>query len=299
MDGKHFKFIISPDNQNVDLEALVKVLVKRMEAATARSFSWLAAVHTDTAHRHAHLLINGTDTNGKDITFDKVFIKQTMREMSRCIATELVGRRSGEELEAEQERLHTSYRYCRLDDEIQLYERHLTVQQDRFASTVTIPNGMLSRRLEHLADMGLAERVAGKQHTYALEEGWTEKLKAVGRYNSFLKAREEMRWVSPADMALYTGDAISGVVTKRYVMNDEDSWNNAVLIENKEKRQAWYVPLYYEPDSSLLNRQVSCEMKRHRRGQLTPVIRLTDGTPGVNGERRRQHNRSSGEGMER
>jgi hypothetical protein len=298
MDGKHFRFIISPENQNVDTRALVKVLVKRMEAVKGRSFSWLAAVHTDTAHKHAHLLINGKDKNGGDITFGKVFIKQTIREAARLIATEMAGTRSREEIEAEKNRIYKSCRYCRLDDELRLFEHPLDPPRDRFASTASVSDGMPAKRLEHLAGMGLAERMEGKKRAYLLEKDWTEKLKAAGRYNSFLQARAELKRAQPVDMALYTGESgnITGVVTKLYYMNDEDSWNNAVLIENQETRKAWYVPLYYEPGRELLNMNVECAVKKNQKGLLSPHIRIAES--GVNEEKRR-HNRKPGEGIER
>jgi hypothetical protein len=60
MTGRHFKFIISPESPRVDIPA---------------------AVHTDTDHPHAHLLINGKDRDGREARFEKLFITQTMREM--------------------------------------------------------------------------------------------------------------------------------------------------------------------------------------------------------------------------
>jgi hypothetical protein len=78
MTDKHFKFIISPESQAVNCEALTKTLVKRLEALVGKKFSWMAAVHTDTGHTHAHLLINGVDKNGGDVYFDKTLIKKTI-----------------------------------------------------------------------------------------------------------------------------------------------------------------------------------------------------------------------------
>jgi hypothetical protein len=98
MTDKHFKFIISPENSRVDCEALTKTLVKRLEIIMGKKFSWMAAVHTDTAHPHAHLLINGTDKNGEDVYFDKSLVKKTIREMSRQICTSMIGRRTPEEI---------------------------------------------------------------------------------------------------------------------------------------------------------------------------------------------------------
>jgi hypothetical protein len=284
--GKHFKFIVSPENSNVDCAALVRMLVKRTEAVTGYRLRWLAAVHTDTAHPHAHLLINGEDKDGRDVVFDRVFIKQTMREMARQICTTLVGERTIAEMRAEQENLHKRSRYCKLDEEIA--RREIGVSMPPFGSRVTVVgNESLRKRLEHLSDLGFAERAEGKLGVYFLEEEWMDKLRAVGRYNSFLRARRELRQVDGRSLVLYDAacGSVRGTVTRRYVMNDEDSWNHAVVIEARDK--AWYVPLFYEPDKDWENRAVSCELQKNQRGLLVPRIRLEGGERG----RERKHNR--------
>lgn len=271
--GKHFKFIISPENPNVDCKTLVRMLVKLTEAVTGYRARWLAAVHTDTAHPHAHLLINGEDKAGADVEFDRVFIKQTMREMARQICTAMVGERTAAEMRAERENLHKRSRYCKLDDEIA--RREVRVNTPPFGSMVTVlGNEPLRKRLEHLSDLGFAERAAEKFGVYLLEEGWADKLRTVGRYNSFLRARRELQQADGRSLVLYGADcgSVRGTVTRRYVMNDEDSWNHAVVIEAKDK--AWYVPLFYEPDKDWENREVSCELRENQRGLLVPRIRI-------------------------
>jgi hypothetical protein len=94
MTNKHFKFIISPESQNVDCEVLTKAVVKRIESATGYKLRWLSAVHTDTGHNHAHLLINGEDKDGRDVYFDPVFVKETIRQISRDVCTKLAGPRT-------------------------------------------------------------------------------------------------------------------------------------------------------------------------------------------------------------
>jgi hypothetical protein len=74
----------------------------------------MAAVHTDTGHPHAHLLINGKDKGGKEAHFDKLFITQTIREMTRQLCTELIGKRTPEEIQEAMLQSHKSCRYCPL-----------------------------------------------------------------------------------------------------------------------------------------------------------------------------------------
>lgn len=56
-DDLGFKFILSPESQNVDMKFLVRQFVKNLETITGHKFSWMAVTHTDTGHIHSHLLI--------------------------------------------------------------------------------------------------------------------------------------------------------------------------------------------------------------------------------------------------
>jgi hypothetical protein len=276
MTGRHFKFIISPESPRVDIPALVKTLVKRMEKITGCSFHWMAAVHTDTDHPHAHLLLNGTDRNGKTVDFTNLFITQILREMNRQICTELIGKRSPEEIRASLSQSHKSYRHCHIDESIHLYETALKQKDEAYETQVGARDGLMQKRLDFLSSIGLAKKAKDKKKLFYLERDWQKKLKAMGRYNSFLKARSELSLSLPYQMELYTketGEA-SGKITRLYRMNDEENWNHAVLIENDKLQKAWYVPLYFEPDEKLLNAEVVCGLKTNQKELLVPNIKV-------------------------
>jgi hypothetical protein len=273
MTGKHFKFIISPENQRVDTEALVRTLVKRMEAATGYRFRWLAAAHTDTAHKHAHLLINGRDRKGNDVFFEKTFIKQTMREMSRQICTSLIGPRSREEIQQARTQLYKAKRYTALDDAIADRERPYTGESPRYESRADGQEESVYKRLAFLASIGLAEQDGKNKKRFYLERNWKSKLKTLGRYNSYLDARRSLVFSSDYNLEQYTGsEVIEGKITKLYRMNDEDSWNHALLVENKKERRAWYVPLYFEPDDRFMGSTVRISAQKNENGLLRPKL---------------------------
>jgi hypothetical protein len=274
MTGKHFKFIISPESTKIDIQALVKTLVKRMEKITGKSFIWMAATHTDTDHPHAHLLINGTDKYGEDVHFDKLFITQTIREMNRQICTEMIGMRSREEIKASILQSYQGNRYCSFDDIIRGQEEPCNETGEIYGSQIQTFNDLILRRLFHLAELGLAKKKEKVNNTFLLEKDWIKKLRAIGRYNSYLAARSELRSTTAADMNLYTQETgeISAVITKLYKMNDEDSWNHALLVENTTLCKAWYIPLYYEPDDALLGAEINCTLKTNQKGLLVPHI---------------------------
>lgn len=278
MDSKHFKFIISPENSDVDCKVLTKTLVKRLEKITGYKFSWLAAVHTNTSHPHAHLLINGIDKNGKKVDcFRGTMLKHTIREMARQICTELKGERTWEEIEASKKKLPEANRYCMLDKEIErfCFVRSSDENTD-YPVSVRPQNDVMYKRLCHLEKIGLAKKQNGETNLFNLEKDWSEKLHSAGRYSSYLKARNELLFTHGVDLKIFGSDneVAAGIITKIYKMNYEESWDNAVVIENKDTKKAWFVPLYTEPDDRLQGAEVSCS-KSERGGRMRPVVHVS------------------------
>lgn len=278
MDSKHFKFIISPENSEVDCKVLAKTLVKRLEKITGYKFSWLAAVHTNTSHPHAHLLINGIDKNGKKVDcFRGTMLKHTIREMARQICTELKGERTQEEIEASKKKLPEASRYCMLDKEI---ERFCFIsssdENPDYPISVRPQNDVMYKRLCHLEKIGLAKKQNGETNLFNLEKDWSEKLHSAGRYSSYLKARNELLFTHGVDLKIFGNDneVAAGIITKIYKMNYEESWDNAVVIENKDTKKAWFVPLYTEPDDRLQGAEVSCS-KSEKGGRMRPVVHVS------------------------
>lgn len=277
MDSKHFKFIISPENPEVDCKVLTRTLVKRLEKITGYKFSWLAAVHTNTNHPHAHLLINGTDRNGKKVDcFRGTMAKHTIREMARQICTELKGERTQAEIDASKKKLPEANRYCMLDKEIEHYSFiRSSFDNPDYPVSIRSQNDVMYKRLCHLEKIGLARRQEGEADIFNLEKDWSEKLHSAGRYSSYLKARNELLFTHGTDLKIFgnDGESATGIITKIYKMNYEESWDNAVVIENKETKQAWFVPVYNEPNDKLLGAEVSCR-KSEKGGKMRPVVHV-------------------------
>ena len=277
MDSKHFKFIISPENPEVDCKVLTKTLVKRLEKITGYKFFWLAAVHTNTNHPHAHLLINGIDKNGKEVDcFRGTMLKHTIREMARQICTELKGERTEQEIEAAKRKLPEANRYCVLDKEIEQYCFISSSNNDTdYPVTVRSQNDVMYKRLCHLEKIGLAKREESEANIFNLEKNWSEKLHSAGRYSSYLTARNELLFTHGVDLKIFGNDneVASGIITKLYKMNYEESWDNAVVIENRESKKAWFVPVYNEPNDKLLGAEVNCH-RSDRGGKMRPVVHV-------------------------
>jgi hypothetical protein len=271
MTGKHFKFIISPDSQQVDTEMLVTLLVKRMEAETGHTFHWQAAAHTDTAQKHAHLLINGADQSGADIRFARHFINNRVRELSQDICTSLAGERTAEQKAVYAERSIESKRYTKHDEGIASHAMPTLnpASKEQWPQTVWYRSETERRRLGELAKIGVA-RFAG-EGAYELEKDWGDTLKTMGRYNTFLVEKQKDRnlhlW-RPAD------GKITGSVKYVYRMNDEDVWNNAVVIANKQTGGNWYVPLFNPAGSNLVGKEITLEGGMDARGKAKVKMQI-------------------------
>ena len=67
---------------------------------------------------------------------------------------------------------------------------------------------------------------------------------------------------------------ISGIVTNVYNMNDEDVWNNAVVIENKKENKAWYIPTRIKLNEEDVGKFISVKAERNQKGKLRPLIKV-------------------------
>lgn len=240
MDKDHFKCIISPESQNVDLKLLTGKFIERLENLTGYKLYWESCIHNNTSHRHAHLAINGTDKNGRRVFFAKEMVKTTMREVLSEMITVMIGERSYEEIQAAKERLPLAARWTSLDDRLLQYDGKI------FAKNL---NQSLQNRLAYLTTIKLAQNEGA---FFTLNPEWQEVLQASGRYNSFL---DEYLKPSPQPLRLFEGGSVYGVVEKTINFDKDESWNDAVIIRTDKERI--YVPVYQLHKENLEGKTVS------------------------------------------
>ncbi len=238
---EHFKFIISPENQNVNLEVLSSEFIKRLEVMTGYKLLWKGAIHTDTEHRHAHLCINGKDENGKKVYFQKEMIKQTMRETLSYIATQLVGERTENEILNARKNSIISKRWINLDE---------VIEKNKDSSgrlSVNLLSNDVKNRIAFLVQLNLAE---DKKGYFKLKDDWKDVLVATGRYNTFFEEWQK----SNGNLELYSGGSIKGKVERVISFDKDESWNDALVINENGKRV--YVPVWQLNKEDLLGKTV-------------------------------------------
>ena len=235
----HFKCVISPENTDMDYETLAKVFIERLEYITGHGLYWKGAIHTDTGHRHLHICINGKDTDGKDIFFDREMISHTMREMLQDIATKMIGPRTQREIEIGRQNMLKANRWTKLDNEIEAMKDNLYTQ------TLSTP---VRSRLEYLSKIKLAE--IGQARCHVAPE-WKEVLQATGRYNTFLEVYSS----SKLPVELYDGGPLTGRISRVITFNTDEAWNNAIVVDQADRRV--YVPLYHIHRDDLEGKEVT------------------------------------------
>lgn len=240
MDKDHFKCIISPESQNVDFKLLTGKFIERLENLTGYKLYWESCIHNNTAHRHAHLAINGTDKNGRKVFFAKEMVKTTMREVLSEMTTAMIGERSYEEIQASKERLPLAARWTSLDERLLQYDGKI------FANNL---DQSLQNRLAYLTTIKLAQKEGA---FFTLNPEWQEVLQASGRYNLFL---DEFLKSSTLPLRLFEGGSVYGVVEKTINFDKDESWNDAIIIRTDKERI--YVPVYQLHKENLEGKTVS------------------------------------------
>lgn len=285
----NFRIFLSPQSGNVDLKILAEKFVERLERQTGYQIRYQAACHYNTAHAHAHLLINGVDKKGREVWIPRDIVKTFMRESAMNLCTAQVGRRTQADLDREKEQELYLPRKTRLDNRIE----ELCVGQRVSLGGAVHDKERILTRLETLRKLKLCGYENGG---YTLKQGWKSDLEANARYNVFLKAREGLKYTDPSLMKVYSGGdgLVTGKVTKIYKTDGDASDNHVVVLEGIDGR-AHFIPLLKKPEvygrkdigidpetgeaksetvKTLLKEGELISLKTYasQRGRLTPVL---------------------------
>ena len=236
----HIKFIVSPENQNVNLKVLINDFIKRIEKLSGYDLYWQACIHTDTEHPHGHIVINRKDKNGRKIFFPKQMITNTMREILSESATKLVGPRSKFEIELAKNKMISANRWTDLDKKIEMIKGVI------YPKALDVP---LQNRLAHLSSIGLANYENSKA---ILNKDWKEVLMATARYNTYL---EEYLKQDNLPLKMYEGGLLQGKVDRVISFDKDESWNDAIIVRTQTHRI--YVPIYQLHKQNLEGKTVS------------------------------------------
>lgn len=276
MSNQCFKWILSPE-KNLDedqLKLFAEYFIQRTEQYIGRKLDWQAAIHQDTPHNHVHVLINGIDQNGNRFKLPPGYIKKYAREYLQDYLTTVLGERTPEDIALSKENRFYAQRYTEYDKYIELAEQK--TNNDEYPTSVFTTEPRLLKRLEFLENFGIAKYQEGK---YFLEKDWADSMRNTGKYNTYYVCKHDYKF-KDRELKLYTDDIgkIKGNVSRYYNMNDEDIWNNAIVVDDIDGKTSWYVPLYKESDN-LYKKDIELSMSKNQKGYYVPDVKVLSTVP--------------------
>ncbi len=167
-DERLFKIIVSPEfGDRIDLENHTRQLMTRMERDLRTELEWVAVIHYNTEHPHAHIALRGVDHTGKPLRLPREYVKSGIRSRAEDLLTKELGHRTIEDAIEAQRREVDQVRFTSLDRMIQRHNPaqadYFIVQCDPAQPTGGNFSGMreqhLAARLSKLERMDLAEKL--------------------------------------------------------------------------------------------------------------------------------------------
>tara|TARA_R110002051_G_C8761387_1_gene501730 strand:- start:3072 stop:4889 length:1818 start_codon:yes stop_codon:yes gene_type:complete len=184
-DRHHFRLIVSPEDgtEMADLKPFVRDLVSQMEQDLQTRLKWVGAVHDNTDHPHAHIVIQGKRDDGRDLVMPRRYIAHQIRERAEELVTLELGPESQLERDVKHARRTGVERLTSIDRSLARMSNedgvlNLDAAPARYRS-VNIA------RLRKLKSLGLAQEM-GRQK-WRLSDGFETTLKEMGLRRDMIK----------------------------------------------------------------------------------------------------------------
>jgi hypothetical protein len=161
-DPRMFKVILSPEfGERLELKALTRELVRRMERDLDLPLEWVAAAHFNTEHPHVHMLLRGIG-GGQEVRLAPQYVRSGIRKHAEDLCTVQLGYRTEADRAQARAREVDQPRFTSLDYALQHQRGQSQVDSpnaDHFAVDVAGADGLVEQRLHVLRSMGLAKPV--------------------------------------------------------------------------------------------------------------------------------------------
>ncbi len=177
-DRHHFRFIVSPEDgaQMDNLKPFVRDLVSAMEHDLGTRLDWVGAVHSNTGHPHAHIVVRGRRDDGRDLVIPRKYISHGIRERASDLITLELGPETMLERDQKRQREIGAERLTRTDRSlIRMADERGALDLSRTSTHYRAHN---TARLQTLERMRLATRTGPT--SWSLDPDLQPKLKQLG-----------------------------------------------------------------------------------------------------------------------
>jgi hypothetical protein len=128
-DRRYWKMIISPERGN-DMKdflgyvrevmaSIERDVLTEAEIKAGGRLEWVGAIHDDTAHRHAHVIMRGR-IGDRDLTLNKAYLSHGIRARASEIATQHLGYRMGHDTPSRTVEQETKQRDREVEREVEI-----------------------------------------------------------------------------------------------------------------------------------------------------------------------------------
>ncbi len=250
-DRHHFRLIVSPEDgaQLQDMKPFVRDLVSSMESDLDTQLEWTAAVHDNTDHPHAHIVIRGKRDDGRDLVMPRAYISHGIRERAEELITLELGPQTQLERDLKLARQTSAERFTEIDGSLAR-----RVGEDGTLDLNHTParyRAVNAARLRTLKNLGLATEVSRSKWT--LTDGFSGTLKTLGERDDIIKQihrglnGETGRKIDPS-ATLEPGQSVTGKVLR--VGAGGEGHDQPFMIVDALDGQALYVPLRRDGQAS-------------------------------------------------
>ncbi len=163
-DRHHFRFIISPEHGDriADLRGYTREVLSRVADDLGEpGLRWIAVCHFDTDQPHAHVLMRGRRSDGRDLVIPRDYIAYGFRARAQEVAQERLGDLSRQDAERRVWRETEADRFTAFDRRLLATADANGRVEDGVGGTDAW-TALTRGRLRHLERLGLAVR-AGRQ----------------------------------------------------------------------------------------------------------------------------------------
>lgn len=212
-DRHHFRFIVSPEHGDriADLRRFTRETMRRVgEDLGEPGLQWVATCHFDTDQPHAHVLVRGRRSSGRDLVMPRSYIAYGFRARAQEVAHELLGDLSRNEAERRIWRETQADRFTGFDRRL-LQAADENREVDDGVGGTDAWTALLRGRLRHLEALGLATR---RGHRFHLHDDLERELRGLQLRRDAIRTIQQRRLDVGREPAELCGARVQGRVMK-------------------------------------------------------------------------------------
>jgi type IV secretory pathway VirD2 relaxase len=212
-DRHHFRFIISPEHGDRidDLRSYVRDVMGRVAADLGQpELAWIATCHFDTDQPHAHVLVRGRRTDGKDLVIPRDYMGYGFRARAQEVAQERLGDLSRVDAERRIWRETQADRFTGFDRRLLSAadsENRVEDGEGSGDAWAALTRG----RLRYLESLGLAEKSGSR---YRLAPDLEQRLRGLQVKRDIIRTLNQRRLEGGQEVRLLGAERVTGRVVK-------------------------------------------------------------------------------------